>query len=57
MAACRYRSFFYKNSRGIPYLYFFVFQLNERMVCEKEQKKVKKDKITRPSGPKDKNKK
>jgi hypothetical protein len=27
------------------------------MVCEKEQKKVKKDKITRPSGPKEKNKK
>jgi hypothetical protein len=27
------RLFFDRISRGVPYLYFFGFQLNERMVC------------------------
>jgi len=39
--------FFKGNSRGTPYLYFFVFQLNERIEChctkkggEQENKEV-----------------
>ena len=28
-------------SREIPYLYFFVFQLNKRMYCTREKSKAK----------------
>jgi hypothetical protein len=44
-----HKFFFDRFSRGIPYLFFFFFQLNERMLCTVSKRERKeKYKATRP---------